>query len=28
LGINMGLHVALGAAQEFIFGKFTSRGKH
>ncbi|HVO62448.1 MAG TPA: carboxypeptidase-like regulatory domain-containing protein [Terriglobales bacterium] len=27
-GINMGFHVALGLAQEFIFSKFTSRGKH
>ncbi len=27
-GTNMGLHVALGLAQEFIFDKFTSRGKH
>jgi Carboxypeptidase regulatory-like domain len=27
-GTNMGLHVALGLAQEFILGKVTSRGKH
>ena len=27
-GTNMGLHVALGLAQEFILSKFTSRGKH
>jgi len=27
-GMNMGFHVALGLAQEFVFGKFTSRGKH
>jgi hypothetical protein len=27
-GTSMGLHVALGLAQEFILGKFTSRGKH
>jgi Carboxypeptidase regulatory-like domain len=27
-GTNMGIHVALGLAQEFILGKFTSRGKH
>jgi hypothetical protein len=27
-GMNMGLHMALGLAQEFIFEKFTSRGKH
>src|SRR5579864_1924971 len=27
-GIGMGLHVAGGLAQEFILGKFTSRGKH
>ena len=27
-GIGMGLHVAGGLAQEFIFSKFTSRGKH
>jgi Carboxypeptidase regulatory-like domain len=26
-GTNMGLHVALGLAQEFIFSKFTSRGR-
>jgi len=24
----MGLHVALGLAQEFILGKFTSKHKH
>jgi Carboxypeptidase regulatory-like domain len=27
-GTNMGIHVALGLAQEFILAKFTSRGKH
>ncbi len=27
-GIDMGLHVVGSLAQEFIFGKFTSRGKH
>jgi hypothetical protein len=27
-GTSMGLHVALGLAQEFVLGKFTSRGKH
>ena len=27
-GIGMGLHVAGGLAQEFILGKFTSRGNH
>ena len=27
-GTNMGIHVALGLAQEFILSKFTSRGKH
>jgi hypothetical protein len=27
-GTSMGLHVALGLAQEFILGRFTSRGKH
>ena len=27
-GTSMGLHVALGLAQEFLLGKFTSRGKH
>src|SRR5215813_8141078 len=27
-GTSMGLHVALGLAQEFILSKFTSRGKH
>jgi carboxypeptidase family protein len=27
-GTSMGLHVALGLAQEFILGKFTSRGRH
>jgi len=27
-GTSVGLHVALGLAQEFILGKFTSRGKH
>lgn len=27
-GTNMGIHVALGMAQEFILAKFTSRGKH
>jgi len=27
-GTDMGLHVALGLAQEFILAKFTSRGKH
>lgn len=27
-GTNMGLHVALGLAQEFVFSKFTRRGKH
>jgi hypothetical protein len=27
-GTSMGLHVALGLAQEFILNKFTSRGKH
>jgi Carboxypeptidase regulatory-like domain len=26
-GTNMGIHVALGLAQEFILAKFTSRGK-
>ena len=27
-GIDMGLHVIGSLAQEFILGKFTSRGKH
>jgi hypothetical protein len=27
-GTSMGLHVALGLAQEFLLGKFTSRGKN
>jgi hypothetical protein len=27
-GTSMGLHVALGLAQEFFLDKFTSRGKH
>jgi len=27
-GTSMGLHVALGLAQEFILGKFTSKHKH
>ena len=27
-GIDMGLHVAGSLAQEFILGKFTSKGKH
>jgi Carboxypeptidase regulatory-like domain len=27
-GTNMGIHVALGLAQEFILAKFTSRSKH
>jgi Carboxypeptidase regulatory-like domain len=27
-GTNMGLHIGLGLAQEFILSKFTSRGKH
>ena len=27
-GTDMGIHVALGLAQEFILAKFTSRGKH
>jgi hypothetical protein len=27
-GTSMGLHVVLGLAQEFVLGKFTSRGKH
>jgi hypothetical protein len=27
-GTNMGIHVALGLAQEFVLAKFTSRGKH
>ena len=27
-GMDMGLHVVGSLAQEFIFGKFTSRGKH
>jgi Carboxypeptidase regulatory-like domain len=27
-GIDMGIHVALGLAQEFILAKVTSRGKH
>ena len=27
-GIGMGLHVVGSLAQEFILGKFTSRGKH
>lgn len=27
-GTNMGLHVVLGLAQEFLFSKFTSRGAH
>jgi hypothetical protein len=27
-GTNMGIHVALGLAQEFLLGKFTSRGRH
>jgi hypothetical protein len=27
-GIDMGLHVVGGLAQEFVFNKFTSRGKH
>ena len=26
-GIDMGIHVALGLAQEFILGRFTSKGK-
>ena len=28
VGTNMGIHVALGLAQEFLLGKVTSRGKH
>ena len=27
-GTNMGIHIALGLAQEFILGKFTTRGRH
>jgi Carboxypeptidase regulatory-like domain len=27
-GTSIGLHVALGLAQEFLLGKFTSRGRH
>ena len=27
-GIGMGLHVVLGLAQEFVWAKFTSKGKH
>jgi len=27
-GTNMGLHVVLGLAQEFLLGRFTSRGSH
>jgi hypothetical protein len=27
-GTSMGLHVVLGLAQEFLLGKFTSRGAH
>lgn len=27
-GTNMGIHVALGFAQEFLLAKFTSKGKH
>lgn len=27
-GTSMGLHVVLGLAQEFILGKFTSKGRH
>jgi Carboxypeptidase regulatory-like domain len=27
-GTDMGIHVALGLAQEFLLAKFTSRGKH
>jgi hypothetical protein len=27
-GTSMGLHVALGLAQEFLLGKFTTRGSH
>jgi len=27
-GTNMGIHVALGLAQEFLLAKITSRGKH
>src|SRR5215467_78931 len=27
-GTNMGLHVVLGLAQEFLLGKFTSKGSH
>ena len=27
-GVDMGLHVVASLAQEFIFAKFTSRGKH
>ena len=27
-GTNMGLHVVLGLAQEFLLGKFTSKGRH
>ncbi len=27
-GIDMGIHVAIGLAQEFILAKFTSKGKH
>ena len=27
-GTSMGLHVVLGLAQEFVLGKFTSKGKH
>jgi hypothetical protein len=27
-GTNMGLHVVLGLAQEFLLGKFTSKGTH
>ena len=27
-GTNMGIHVALGLAQEFVLAKLTSRHKH
>jgi Carboxypeptidase regulatory-like domain len=27
-GTNMGIHVALGLAQEFVLARFTSKGKH
>ena len=27
-GTSMGLHVVLGLAQEFVLGKFTSKGRH